>query len=64
MSMGQLQPKEALGSSSRKQKEYEHSLRFEFEVTNNEAKYKALLMLGLHISKEMLVRKLKIYSDS
>lgn len=41
----------------------EHDLHLEFLVTNNEAKYKALLA-GLGIAKELAVQDLKVYSDS
>ncbi|GJS20949.1 reverse transcriptase domain-containing protein [Tanacetum coccineum] len=37
---------------SPERKEYTYALRFEFETTNNEAEYEALLA-GLHIDKEM-----------
>ncbi|GKC51748.1 reverse transcriptase domain-containing protein [Tanacetum coccineum] len=44
-------------------KEYTYALRFEFETTNNEAEYEAL-MAGLHIAKEMEIRELIIFVDS
>ncbi|GJT97608.1 reverse transcriptase domain-containing protein [Tanacetum coccineum] len=44
-------------------KEYTYALRFEFETTNNEAEYEALLA-GLHIAKEMEIRELIIFVDS
>ena len=48
---------------SPKGKEYTYALRFEFEATNNEADYKALLA-GLLLAKDMEVRKLLIFIDS
>nr|GEZ78075.1 reverse transcriptase domain-containing protein [Tanacetum cinerariifolium]GEZ78771.1 reverse transcriptase domain-containing protein [Tanacetum cinerariifolium] len=44
-------------------KEYTYALRFEFETTNNEAEYEALLA-GLHIAKEMKIQELIIFVDS
>ncbi|GKE17601.1 reverse transcriptase domain-containing protein [Tanacetum coccineum] len=44
-------------------KEYTYALRFEFETTNNEAEYEALLA-GLRIAKEMEIRELIIFVDS
>ncbi|GKC88583.1 reverse transcriptase domain-containing protein, partial [Tanacetum coccineum] len=44
-------------------KEYTYALKFEFETTNNEAEYKALLA-GLRIAKEMEIRELIIFVDS
>ncbi|GJX03612.1 reverse transcriptase domain-containing protein [Tanacetum coccineum] len=44
-------------------KEYTYALRFEFETTNNEAEYEALLA-GLRIAKEMEIRELIIFEDS
>ncbi|GJU50676.1 reverse transcriptase domain-containing protein [Tanacetum coccineum] len=44
-------------------KEYTYALRFEFETTNNEAEYEALLA-GLRITKEMKVQELTIFLDS
>ncbi|GKB46016.1 reverse transcriptase domain-containing protein, partial [Tanacetum coccineum] len=44
-------------------KEYTYALRFEFETTNNEAKYEALLA-GLRIAKEMEIQELIIFVDS
>ncbi|GKC44813.1 reverse transcriptase domain-containing protein [Tanacetum coccineum] len=44
-------------------KEYTYALRFEFETTNNEAEYEALLA-GLRIVKEMEIRELIIFVDS
>ncbi|GJZ45315.1 putative reverse transcriptase domain, ribonuclease H-like domain protein [Tanacetum coccineum] len=44
-------------------KEYTYALRFEFETTNNEAKYEALLA-GLRIAKLMEIRELIIFVDS
>nr|GEU76882.1 reverse transcriptase domain-containing protein [Tanacetum cinerariifolium] len=46
-------PKEVPDSSS---KEYTYALRFEFETTNNEAEYEALLA-GLQIAQEMEIAK-------
>ncbi|GKF16293.1 reverse transcriptase domain-containing protein [Tanacetum coccineum] len=48
---------------SPEEKEYTYALRFEFETTNNEAKYKAL-QAGLRIAKEMKVQELTIFIDS
>ncbi|GJR21016.1 reverse transcriptase domain-containing protein [Tanacetum coccineum] len=44
-------------------KEYTYTLRFEFETTNNEAEYEALLA-GLRIAKEMEIREIIIFVDS
>nr|GEX41014.1 retrotransposon protein, putative, Ty3-gypsy subclass [Tanacetum cinerariifolium]GEY07450.1 retrotransposon protein, putative, Ty3-gypsy subclass [Tanacetum cinerariifolium] len=44
-------------------KEYTYALRFEFETTNNEAKYEALLA-GLRIAQEMEIAKVAIFIDS
>nr|GEW10350.1 reverse transcriptase domain-containing protein [Tanacetum cinerariifolium] len=44
-------------------KEHTYALRFEFEITNNEAKYEALLA-GLRIAKEMRIQELIIIVDS
>ncbi|GKA57224.1 reverse transcriptase domain-containing protein [Tanacetum coccineum] len=44
-------------------KEYTYALRFEFETTNNEAEYEALIA-GLHIAKEMQIQELAIFVDS
>ncbi|GJX50761.1 reverse transcriptase domain-containing protein [Tanacetum coccineum] len=44
-------------------KEYTYALWFEFETTNNEAEYEALLA-GLRIAKEMEIRELIIFVDS
>ncbi|GJU87906.1 putative nucleotidyltransferase, ribonuclease H [Tanacetum coccineum] len=44
-------------------KEYTYALWFEFETTNNEAEYEALLA-GLRITKEMEIRELIIFVDS
>ncbi|GJR93356.1 reverse transcriptase domain-containing protein [Tanacetum coccineum] len=44
-------------------KEYTYTLRFEFETTNNEAEYQALLA-GLRIAKEMNIQELAIFVDS
>ncbi|GKD09916.1 reverse transcriptase domain-containing protein [Tanacetum coccineum] len=45
-----------------KGKEYTYALRFEFETTNNEAEYEALLA-GLRIAKEMKIQELIIFVD-
>ncbi|GKA97831.1 reverse transcriptase domain-containing protein [Tanacetum coccineum] len=44
-------------------KEYTYALRFEFETTNNEAEYEALLA-GLRIAKETKIQELIIFVDS
>ncbi|GKD18769.1 reverse transcriptase domain-containing protein [Tanacetum coccineum] len=44
-------------------KEYTYALHFEFETTNNEAEYKALLA-GLRIAQEMEIKKVAIFLDS
>ncbi|GJR14078.1 reverse transcriptase domain-containing protein [Tanacetum coccineum] len=44
-------------------KEYTYALRFEFETTNNEAEYEALIA-GLRIAKEMQIQELAIFVDS
>ncbi|GJT48350.1 reverse transcriptase domain-containing protein [Tanacetum coccineum] len=44
-------------------KEYTYALRFEFETTNNEAEYEALLV-GLRIAQEMEIKKVAIFLDS
>ncbi|GJU82308.1 reverse transcriptase domain-containing protein [Tanacetum coccineum] len=46
-----------------KGKEYTYALRFEFETTNNEAEYEALLA-GLRIAQEMEIAKVAIFLDS
>nr|GEW62049.1 reverse transcriptase domain-containing protein [Tanacetum cinerariifolium] len=43
-------------------KEYNHALRFEFEKTNNEAEYEALLA-GPRIAQEMEIAKVAIFLD-
>ncbi|GKE34995.1 reverse transcriptase domain-containing protein, partial [Tanacetum coccineum] len=48
---------------SPKGKEYTYALRFEFEITNNKAKCKALLA-GLRIAVNMKVKDLSIFVDS
>ncbi|GJW37097.1 reverse transcriptase domain-containing protein [Tanacetum coccineum] len=48
---------------SLKGKVYTYALRFEFETTNNEAKYEALLV-GLRIVEEMEIKDLAIFIDS
>ncbi|GJR22194.1 reverse transcriptase domain-containing protein [Tanacetum coccineum] len=44
-------------------KEYMYALRFEFETTNNEAKYEALIV-GLRIAKEMQIQELNKKADA
>ncbi|GKG12090.1 reverse transcriptase domain-containing protein, partial [Tanacetum coccineum] len=44
-------------------KEYTYALRFEFETTNNEVEYEALLA-GLRIALEMEITKVAIFLDS
>ncbi|GJS67835.1 reverse transcriptase domain-containing protein [Tanacetum coccineum] len=56
-------PKEVPDSNNPKGKEYTYALRFEFETTNNEAKYEALLA-GLQIAQEMEIAKVAIFLDS
>ncbi|GKA97844.1 reverse transcriptase domain-containing protein [Tanacetum coccineum] len=46
-----------------KGKEYTYALRFEFETTNNEEEYEALLA-GLRIAQEMEIIYLEIFVDS
>ncbi|GKV14890.1 hypothetical protein SLEP1_g25693 [Rubroshorea leprosula] len=41
----------------------EHALKFNFDVTNNMAKYEALL-LGLQLALELKVMAIQVYSDS
>ncbi|KAI5351002.1 hypothetical protein L3X38_003893 [Prunus dulcis] len=41
----------------------EYALRFNFQASNNEAEYEALLA-GLHLAKEMDARQIQIFSDS
>ncbi|GKC84163.1 reverse transcriptase domain-containing protein, partial [Tanacetum coccineum] len=48
---------------SPKGKEYMYALKFEFETTNNEVEYEALLV-GLRIEEEMEIRDLAIFIDS
>ncbi|XP_071729109.1 uncharacterized protein [Rutidosis leptorrhynchoides] len=48
---------------SPKGKEYTYALRFEFNTTNNEAEYEALLA-GLRLAREMNISYLKAYVDS
>ncbi|GJX29468.1 reverse transcriptase domain-containing protein [Tanacetum coccineum] len=43
--------------------EYTYALRFEFETTNNEAEYEALIA-GLQIDHEMEISKVAIFMDS
>ena len=40
-----------------------YALRFDFQPSNNEAEYEALIA-GLKLAKEMKVEFLEIYSDS
>nr|GEY48403.1 reverse transcriptase domain-containing protein [Tanacetum cinerariifolium] len=44
-------------------REYTYALCFEFETTNNEAEYEALLS-GLRIAREMEIKSLAIFTDS
>ena len=46
-----------------KNTELSSTLQFGFQVSNNEAKYEALLV-GLRWEKEMELEKLEMYSDS
>nr|GEU42863.1 reverse transcriptase domain-containing protein [Tanacetum cinerariifolium] len=46
-----------------KGKEYTYALHFDFETTNNEAEYKALLA-GVRIAQEMEIAKVAIFLDS
>ncbi|GJV07368.1 reverse transcriptase domain-containing protein [Tanacetum coccineum] len=48
---------------SPKGKEYTYALRFEFETTNNEAKYEALLA-GLRIDADIKIKDFSIFVDS
>lgn len=41
----------------------EYALRFAFQASNNQAKYEAFLV-GLKITKELGIRKLKTFKDS
>nr|XP_043619358.1 uncharacterized protein LOC122591197 [Erigeron canadensis] len=43
--------------------EYTYALRFEFETTNNEAEYEALIA-GLDLAKDMKIRSIKAFVDS
>ncbi|GKD92638.1 reverse transcriptase domain-containing protein, partial [Tanacetum coccineum] len=43
--------------------EFTHALRFQFEATNNEAKYEALIA-GLWIAKKIGVQNLEVNVDS
>ncbi|XP_071707961.1 uncharacterized protein [Rutidosis leptorrhynchoides] len=43
--------------------EHTYALRFNFDVTNNEAKYEALLA-GLNIARKMDITKLRAFTDS
>nr|XP_043619706.1 uncharacterized protein LOC122591504 [Erigeron canadensis] len=49
--------------TSPEEKEFTYALRFEFEVTNNEAEYEALLA-GLRIVRDMKIRNIQVYVDS
>nr|XP_043639185.1 uncharacterized protein LOC122610256 [Erigeron canadensis] len=44
-------------------KEFTYALRFEFDVTNNEAEYEALLA-GLQMARDMKIRNIHAYVDS
>nr|GEX52800.1 reverse transcriptase domain-containing protein [Tanacetum cinerariifolium] len=50
-------------ASSFEGKEYTYALRFEFETTNNEAEYEALLA-SLRIAEEMEIKDLALFIDS
>ena len=41
----------------------EHALRFNFDTSNNRAKYEALIV-GLEMTKELNVKKLEVFTDS
>ncbi|MFS7989551.1 putative ribonuclease H [Helianthus anomalus] len=43
--------------------EFTYALRFNFQTTNNEAEYEALIV-GLRLAKEMKVKKLEVFTDS
>ncbi|XP_071689158.1 uncharacterized protein [Rutidosis leptorrhynchoides] len=43
--------------------EHTYVLRFNFKVTNNQAEYEALLA-GMHIARELGIKKLQAYVDS
>ncbi|XP_022023379.1 uncharacterized protein LOC110923618 [Helianthus annuus] len=43
--------------------EFTYALRFDFQTTNNEAEYEALIA-GLRLAKEMKVQKLEVFTDS
>ncbi|XP_022031135.1 uncharacterized protein K02A2.6-like [Helianthus annuus] len=43
--------------------EFTYALRFDFQTTNNEAKYEALIA-GLRLAKETKVQKLEVFTDS
>ncbi|XP_071700258.1 uncharacterized protein [Rutidosis leptorrhynchoides] len=45
------------------QEEHTYALRFNFKVTNNEAEYETLLA-GMHIARELGIKKLQAYVDS
>nr|XP_043615167.1 uncharacterized protein LOC122587140 [Erigeron canadensis] len=48
---------------SPEEKEFTYALRFEFKVTNNEAKYEALLAV-LRIARDMRIRNIQVYVNS
>ncbi|GKA90625.1 reverse transcriptase domain-containing protein [Tanacetum coccineum] len=54
---------EKIDASRSKGKKYTYALRFEFETTNNEAEYEALLA-GPRLAKEMKIHELIIFVDS
>ena len=43
--------------------EFTYALRFDFQTTNNEAEYEALIA-GLRVAKEMEIKKLQVFTDS
>src|ERR1043165_1871021 len=43
--------------------EFTYALRLEFQTTNNEAEYEALIA-GLKLAKKMVVQKLQVFTDS
>lgn len=42
---------------------YEHALRFEFKITNNDAEYEALLS-RLQFAQELHMKELEVLNDS
>ncbi|GJY79700.1 retrovirus-related pol polyprotein from transposon TNT 1-94 [Tanacetum coccineum] len=56
-------PKKVPDSNNPEGKQYTYALRFEFETTNNEAEYEALLA-GQRIAQEMEIAKVAIFLDS